>query len=114
MNALVPQKDLTEILDRIIREITLLAAGVRLFPDTAEPESESYTVYIVLEKGFHAPLSLRTENPLLIRMAQYMIQAEDIKRTQQSLLFGGGFVGTPPCRGPSFLGKPAFLLSCAY
>ena len=36
MNALVPQKDLTEILDRIIREITLLAAGVRLFPDTAE------------------------------------------------------------------------------
>lgn len=78
MNALVPQKDLTEILDRIIREITLLAAGVRLFPDTAEPESESYTVYIVLEKGFHAPLSLRTENPLLIRMAQYMIQAEDI------------------------------------
>ncbi len=78
MNALVPQKDLTEILDRIIREITPLAAGIRLFPDTAEPEGESYTVYIVFEKGFHTTLSLRAEKPLLIRMAQYMIQAEDI------------------------------------
>ena len=47
MNALVPQKDLEGIFDQIIREITPQAAGVRLRPDTAEPEGEIYTVYIV-------------------------------------------------------------------
>lgn len=80
MNALVPQKDLEEIFDQIIREITPQAAGFRLRPDTAEPEGEIYTVYIVFEKGFHTTLSLCAERPLLIRMAQYMMQTEDITR----------------------------------
>lgn len=80
MNALIAREKLEEIFDRVTREITPQAAGVRLRPGAAEPEGELYTVYIIFEKGFHTTLSLCAEKPLFIRMAQYMTQMEEITR----------------------------------
>ena len=80
MSTLMPQKDLAELYGRITREITPRAAGIRLRPDTTEPEGEIYTVYVTFEKGFHMTLSLCAEKFLFIRMAQYMMQTEEISR----------------------------------
>lgn len=80
MGTLVPREDLAEIYDRITREITPQAAGIRLRPDTVEPEGEIYTVYITFEKGFHMTFSLCAERSLFIRTAQFMMQTEEISQ----------------------------------
>lgn len=78
MNTPVARKDLAEIYDRITREMTPLAAGIRLHPDTTEPAGEIYTVHIKFEKGFHMTLFLCAERALFIRAAQHMMQVEEI------------------------------------
>lgn len=80
MHSSVPRENLVEIFDQITREITPQATGIRLRPDSAGPEGEIYTVFILFEKGFHMALSICAEKSMFIRTAQFMMQTEEISR----------------------------------
>ncbi len=70
MNTALPQKDLEEMLDYAVREVTSQAAGVQLF-QSGEPLGEDVcTVHVRFNKGFHTSLTLCAETSLLGRMAR--------------------------------------------
>lgn len=78
MYNLIPQRDLMGICDQIAREITPQETGVRLLPDSTGPGGACCTAWILFEKGFRMALSVCAERAALIRMAQHVMQTEEI------------------------------------
>lgn len=78
MNTAVSQKRLAEILDQVVCEITLQAAGIDLHPSPNKPEGELCTVYIAFVRDFQTSLSLCAEMRLFTRLAQGMMMTEEV------------------------------------
>lgn len=74
----IPEEELREGLDRIIREVTDASAGILLTRGEAEPSDHICTVHIGFRGGFQSSLSLRADAALFVRLAQSMLNAEHI------------------------------------
>ena len=70
MNTAMPQKELEEMLDSAVREVTKQSAGVQLHPGGEGLGEDLCTVHITFNKGFHSSLTLCADTALLARMAQ--------------------------------------------
>lgn len=78
MNTMMPRQGLEEIFDQITREVTEHAAGICLCQGNISPVGDLCTVYAVFEHGFQTSVSFCAETALFIRLARYMLQAEEI------------------------------------
>lgn len=78
MNNAMPQESLEKIFDQVMREITQQTAGIALHRSEDILAGELATVYIAFEKGFYTGLSLCAERSVFVRVAQYIMQQEDI------------------------------------
>lgn len=78
MDAVLSQKELEEVFDQVVREVTEQEAGIILCPEEELPSGEFYTVHINFEKGFQSSLSLCAEVGMLTRLTQNMMQEEEI------------------------------------
>ncbi len=76
MNTAIPQKNLEEMLDRAVREVTKQAAGVCLFQGGGELSEDLCSVHISFNRGFHTSLTLCADTALLTRMAQNALEEE--------------------------------------
>lgn len=74
MNTAMAQKDLEEMLDRAVREVTKQTAGVQFCCDAGELGEDLCTVHISFNKGFHTSLSLCADTALLVRMAHNFLE----------------------------------------
>ena len=70
MDTAMTQKELEEMLDRAVREVTEQAAGVQLYQSGDTLGEDLCTVHISFNKGFHTSLSLCADTALLSRMAR--------------------------------------------
>lgn len=78
MNTALPQKDLEELLDDAVREVTAKITGVRLSRGGDPPAEHFCTVHIAFRKEFRSSLSLRADTDLLTHMARKAIHQETI------------------------------------
>lgn len=78
MDTAMSEEKLREVFDRITREVTQDAVGIRLEQGGALPEEDLCTVHIGFKKGFHSSLSLRADTSMLTRLTQSMLQEEDV------------------------------------
>lgn len=78
MDKTIPEEELREGLDRIIREVTESSAGIALIRGEAAPGEHICTVHIGFRKGFHSSLSLRADAALFARLAQSILKEEHI------------------------------------
>ena len=78
MNTVMPQEKLREVFDRITRDVTQTAAGLRLVPGGDGPKGDVCTVYIGFNRGFHSGLTLSADRALLTRLARTVIQTEEV------------------------------------
>ena len=77
MDTAIPKKELQEMLDGIVREVTERTAKVTLVSG-GEPRGDRLcTVYITFNKGFHSSLTLCSDVALLIRMARNALELEE-------------------------------------
>lgn len=83
MDTAMPQKELEELLDRAVREVTEQTAGVLLCPGGGMLSEDVFTVHISFRKGFRTSLTLCADTALLIRMAQNALEEEQL--TSQDL-----------------------------
>lgn len=78
MDKAIPEEQLREGLDRIIREVTEASAGIALVRGEAPPGEDICTVHIGFRRGFHSSLSLRADTALFARLARSMLREEQI------------------------------------
>lgn len=78
MDTAMTQKELEEMLDRAVREVTEQAAGVQLYPGGGVLSEDLFTVHISFQKGFHTSLTLCADTALLSRMAQNALGEEQL------------------------------------
>lgn len=78
MDTAMSQKELEEMLDRAVREVTEQAAGVQLYPGGGVLSEDMFTVHISFRKGFHTSLTLCADMALLVRMAQNALGEEQL------------------------------------
>lgn len=78
MDKAIPEKQLREDLDRIIREVTESSAGIALIRGGEAPGEHICTVHIGFRRGFRSSLSLRADAALFARLAQSMLGTEHI------------------------------------
>lgn len=78
MNTAMTKKELEEMLDCAVREVTEETAGVKLFPGGDALGDDLCTVHITFNKGFHTSLSLCADTSLLSRMAQNALGEEKL------------------------------------
>ena len=83
MDTAMTQKELEEMLDQAVREVTEQAAGVRLCRSGSSLGEDLCTVHITFNKGFHTSLSLCADTALLSRMARNVFGEEAL--TSQDL-----------------------------
>lgn len=76
MNTAMSQKELEEMLDQAVQEVTEQTAGVRLYPNEDTLGEDLCTVHISFNKGFHTSLSLCADTALLSRMARNVFGEE--------------------------------------
>ena len=74
----IPEEELREGLDRIIREVTDASAGILLTRGEAEPSDHICTVHIGFRRGGQSSLSLRADTSMFVRLARGMMQTEDL------------------------------------
>ena len=74
----VSEEALREIFDRITREVTENSVGIQLVQNDFSPGDDLYTVHVNFERGFHSSLSLRADRTMLTRLAQSMLQTEEV------------------------------------
>ncbi len=87
MDTAMTQKELEELLDQAVREVTEQTAGVRLYPGGGVLSEDLFTVHISFQKGFHTSLTLCADTALLVRMAQNAL-GEDQLSSQDLEDFG--------------------------
>lgn len=80
MDTAISEEQLKEILDRIVREVTEASAGIYLSQTDSKPGADVCTVHINFRRGFHSSLSLRADTAMLIRLAQSMLNTEQVTR----------------------------------
>lgn len=78
MDSAMTQKELEEMLDRIVREVTEQATGVRLCPGGGALSEDVFTVHITFRKGFRTSLTLCADTALLVRMARNALEEEQL------------------------------------
>lgn len=79
MNTALPQETLEKLFDEALRNVTEAAAGIRLYPGAAPPSGANLcTVHIDFQKGFHSSLSICADAAFLVRMAQNMLQMDQL------------------------------------
>jgi len=78
MDKAIPEKQLREGLDRIMREVTESSAGIALIRGEEAPKEHICTVHIGFRRGFRSSLSLRADAALFARLAQSMLKAEHV------------------------------------
>ena len=78
MDTAMTQKELEEMLDQAVREVTEQAAGVRLCRNGSSLGEDLCTVHITFNKGFHTSLSLCADTALLARMARNALGEENL------------------------------------
>ena len=83
MDQAMTRKELEEMLDRAVREVTEQTAGVRLLPSRMTLGEDLFTVYISFKRGFRSSLTLCADTALLIRMARNALGEEQL--TSQDL-----------------------------
>lgn len=83
MDTAMEKRELEELLDQAVREVTEQAAGVRLYPSGESLGEDLCTVHISFNKGFHTSLSLCADTALLSRMARNALGEEEL--TSQDL-----------------------------
>lgn len=76
MNTALPQKELEELLDAAVREVTIKVAGVQLFRGGDPPEADFCTIHIAFRREFHSSLSLRADRSVLANMARNALHIE--------------------------------------
>lgn len=74
MNTALSQKELEEMLNTAVQEVTEKASGVRLHQGGAPPGKDFCTIHITFKKGFRSSLSLCADTAMLTRMTQNAIQ----------------------------------------
>lgn len=78
MDTAMPEEKLRAVFDRITREVTQDALGIRLAEGGSGPKGDLCTVHIGFHQGFHSSLSLRADRGLLTRLTQSILQAEEV------------------------------------
>lgn len=78
MNTMMPRECLTEVFDRVVREVTAREAGIELQSSELKPEGELCTVYTTFEKGYHTSLSLCAEASMFVRLTRHMMEKEEV------------------------------------
>lgn len=78
MDKAIPEEQLRERLDQIIREVTESSAGIALIRGEAAPGKHICTVHIGFRRGFRSSLSLRADAALFARLAQSMLETEHV------------------------------------
>lgn len=74
----MPEEKLREVFDRITREVTLDAVGIRLEPGGGAPGKNLCTVHIGFRTGFHSSLSLRADAATLARLTRSVLHQEEV------------------------------------
>lgn len=78
MHTALPQKELENLLDDAVRQVTAKMAGIRLCRGGEPPGENFCTIYIAFRKKFRSSLSLRADTGLLTQMARNAIEKETI------------------------------------
>ena len=78
MDTAMSQKELEEMLDRAVREVTAQTAGVQLYPGGGGLSEDLFTVHISFRQGFRTSLTLCADTALLIHMAQSALEEEQL------------------------------------
>lgn len=78
MNTTVSQEILDTVFDEVTRETTQKVAGIQLYRGGSPPSGDLYTVYAAFQRGFHSSLSMRAEVSFFVRLAQNIMQSEQV------------------------------------
>lgn len=78
MDTAMTQKELEELLDQAVREVTERAAGVRLYRSGDMLGEDLCTVHISFNKGFNTSLTLCADTALLTRMARNALKEDEL------------------------------------
>ena len=78
MNIPLPQERLEAVFDRVAREVTREATGICLYEGDIEPSGTLCTVYSEFRRGVDTSISLCADAALFVRLAQGMMQREDV------------------------------------
>ena len=79
MDTAMSQKELEEMLDKAVRQVTERTAGVQLYPGQHPPVGEDLcTVYITFKNGFQSSLTLCANLAMLERMARAALRMEEL------------------------------------
>ena len=72
-----------DLFDQVTKEVTEKVGGIRLYEGESSLEEDSCTVYAAFARGFHSSLALCADTVMFTRLAQSMLQAEEV--TQQDV-----------------------------
>ena len=78
MDAILSKKNMQEVFDEIIREVTEKVAGIRLYQEDSLLKEDLCTVYTAFNRGFQFNLSLCADLTMFTRLTQNMLQAEEV------------------------------------
>lgn len=78
MDTAMSQKELEEMLNQAVCEVTEQTAGVSLYPSGGALSEDVFTVHVSFRKGFRTSLTLCADTALLIRMAKTAMEEEDL------------------------------------
>lgn len=78
MDTAMPETKLRELFDRITREVTLDALGIRLAEGGSGPERDLCSVHIGFHQGFRSSLSLRADRGFFARLTRSMLYTQDV------------------------------------
>lgn len=78
MNTALPQKELEDLLDAAVREVTAKIAGVRLSRGGGPPGADLCTVHIAFRKEFRSSLSLRADRSMLTDLARSALEMDKV------------------------------------
>lgn len=78
MDNVIHEKELKEMFDQVIREVTERAGGIHLHVSAEEPVGNICTVYAEFERGFHTSVSMCADESLFARLTRYMMNTDDI------------------------------------
>lgn len=78
MNTAMERKELEQVLDQAVQDVTERTAGVLLHQGGQLPGENLCTVQITFDKGFHTSLTLCADTGLLYRMACNSFHEESV------------------------------------
>lgn len=78
MDTALTQKELEEMLDAAVREVTESTTGLTLSQGGEPPDENSCTVHIAFKKGFRSSLSMRADTAMLASMTKNAIREEQV------------------------------------